>query len=55
MRQVLLELRDTVLFFTLQGQPVKLEGRGIYTPKISLDGTLRIGHRADIAFKHGLN
>ena len=54
-RQVLLELRDTVLFFTLRGQPVKLEGLGTYTPKISLDGTLGIGHRADVALKHGLN
>ena len=54
-RQVLLELRDTILFFALRGQPVKLEGLGIYTPKISLDGTFGIGHRADMALKHGLN
>ncbi len=54
-RQVLLELRDAVLFFTLRGQPVKLEGLGTYTPKISLDGTFGIGHRADIRLKNGLN
>jgi hypothetical protein len=54
-RQVLLELRDTVLFFTLRGQPVRLEGLGIYTPKVSLDGTMGVGHRADMALKNGLN
>ncbi|HOC22061.1 MAG: hypothetical protein GYA30_07990 [Chloroflexi bacterium] len=54
-RQVLLELRDAVLFFTLQGQPVKLEGLGTYTPTIDLAGELGIGHRADIALKNGLN
>ena len=31
-RQVLLELRDAVVFFNLRAQPVKLEGLGIYTP-----------------------
>lgn len=54
-RQVLLELRDTVLFFNLRGQPVKLEGLGTYAPKVSLDGTMGVGHRADVALKNGLN
>jgi len=54
-RQVLLELRDTVLFFNLRGQPVQLEGLGTYSPKISLDGTMGVGHRADNALKQGLN
>jgi len=54
-RQVLLELRDTVLFFNLQGQPVKLEGLGTYTPKIDLEGAVGVGHRADNALKKGLN
>jgi len=54
-RQVLLELRDTVLFFNLRGQPVKLEGLGTYTPKIDLAGTFGVGHRADTALKKGIN
>ena len=54
-RQVLLELRETVLFFNLRGQPVQLEGLGTYSPKISLDGTFGVGHRADNALKQGLN
>ncbi len=53
-RQVLLELRDAVLFFAQRGQPVKLEGLGIYTPTIDLDGTIGVGHRADPAIKRGL-
>jgi nucleoid DNA-binding protein len=54
-RQVLLELRDVVLFFNLRGQPVKLEGLGTYTPSIQLDGTFKVGHRADMDLKNGLN
>lgn len=54
-RQALLELRDAVLFFTLRGQPVKLEGLGTYAPTIDLNGTFDISHRADTALKNGLN
>jgi hypothetical protein len=54
-RQVLLELRDTVLFYNLQGQPVQLEGLGTYTPVVQLDGDFEIGYRADMALKNGLN
>jgi len=50
--QVLLELRDTVVFFNQRGEPVKLPGLGTYTPKISLDGTIGVGHRADIEIKN---
>jgi hypothetical protein len=34
---------------------VKVEGLGTYTPTIKLDGTLGVGHRADIAIKRALN
>ncbi len=54
-RQVLLELRDTVLFYNLRGQAVKLEGLGTYTPVIQLNGEFKVGHRADMALKKGLN
>ena len=54
-RQVLLELRDAVLFFNRRGQSVKLEGLGTYTPTIQLDGTFGVGHRADVALKNGMN
>jgi len=54
-RQVLLELRDATLFYSLQGTPVYLEGLGTYTPKVGLDGTLGVGHRADNKIRQGLN
>lgn len=54
-RQVLLELRDAVVFFNLRGQPVQIEGLGTYTPTIDLDGTIGVGHRADITIKNRLN
>jgi len=54
-RSVLIELRDDTLFYNLQGQPVRLEGLGTYTPKVSLDDTFGIGHRADMKIKNGLN
>ncbi len=54
-RQVLLELRDAIVFFAAAGRPVKLEGLGTYTPSIDLDGTVKVGHRADSTLKARLN
>jgi hypothetical protein len=54
-RQVLLELRDAVVFFNLRAQPVKLEGLGTYTPTVKLNGNFGVGHRADLAIKRKLN
>ena len=54
-RQVLLELRDATLFFNVRGQAVQLEGLGTYTPSIGVDGTIGVGHRADIYLKNRLN
>jgi hypothetical protein len=54
-RHVLLELRDAVAHFAIQGRPVKLEGLGIYTPIVKLDGTFGVRYRADIFVKQQLN
>jgi hypothetical protein len=54
-RQVLIELRDAVVFFNLRGQAVQLEGLGTYTPTIDLDGVINVGHRADTYIKGHLN
>lgn len=54
-RQVLIELRDAVVFYNLRGEPVQLEGLGTYTPKVDLSGELGIGHRADNYLKNQLN
>jgi hypothetical protein len=40
-RQVMLEMRDAVIFYNKQGRPVKLEGLGTYTPVIQLDGEIK--------------
>jgi nucleoid DNA-binding protein len=52
---VLKELRDAVIFFTRQGQGVKIEGLGTYLPKVGLDGTFDVSHRLDRAIKNALN
>ena len=54
-RHVLLELRDTVVFFNRRGQPVKLEGLGIYRPTIGLDGKLNVAHRPDAHLRLQIN
>lgn len=41
------ELRDVILYYLRNGTPVKLEGIGIFSPSIKLDGTIRIKFRAD--------
>ena len=54
-RHVLLELRDAIVFFNLQGSPVKLDGVGTFTPTVSLDGTFNVKHRPDVAIKARMN
>ncbi len=41
------ELRDVILYYLRNGTPVKLEGIGIFSPSIKLDGAIRIKFRAD--------
>jgi nucleoid DNA-binding protein len=53
--QVLLELRDAVVFFNRQGRAVKLEGLGTYTPSVDLEGQIKVSHRADSHLKRELN
>jgi hypothetical protein len=54
-RQVLLELRDTAIFFNKQGRAVKFEGLGTYAPSIDLEGNFKVGHRADTSLTKALN
>ena len=54
-RYVLQELKDALLFFTSSGQPVKLEGLGIFTPGIRLNGEFTINVRVDRELVNGLN
>ncbi|MCP5050676.1 MAG: hypothetical protein GY940_26165 [bacterium] len=52
---LLIELRDALLYFNRMGQPVKLEGLGTFTPKIALDGEIRVAHRTDSWLKSKIN
>jgi hypothetical protein len=52
---LLMELRDTIIFFGLMGQAVKLEGIGTFTPTLQLDGTINMNYRADKYIKQRLN
>lgn len=44
-----------MISFNRQGRVVKLEGLGIYTPSIDLDGVIKVSHRADMALKSTLS
>ena len=49
------ELRDKITFYCCAGRAVKVEGLGIWTPTISLDGKLKIQYRPDPAFVYQIN
>jgi hypothetical protein len=49
------ELRDQLIEHLRAGRAVKVDGLGIWTPTIALDGTLDIQYRPDGAFSYGLN
>ena len=52
---VLREFNEALVFFAKQGQAVKLEGVGTFTPTIDLGGTLDIGFRLDTSIDGALN
>jgi hypothetical protein len=49
------ELRDQIIEFNRAGRAVKVDGLGIFSPSIDLEGNLSITFRADPAFAKGLN
>ncbi len=52
---VLRQLQDAILFFTLAGHPVKLDELGTFTPTIHLDGSYNLNVRIDRALIRKLN
>jgi hypothetical protein len=52
---VLTETRDQIISFCRMGRAVKLDGLGIFTPGIDIDGNLAINFRADPAMGFGMN
>ena len=53
--QTIKETRDHIIEFCRTGRAVKVEGLGIFTPSIDLDGNLSISFRSDPALNFGLN
>jgi len=49
------EMRDQIIEFCRSGRSVKVDGLGIFSPNIDLEGSLSISFRADPAFANGLN
>jgi len=49
------ELHEALIFFAKQGQAVKLEGLGTFTPSINLEGTLDVSFRLDTGVDSALN
>ena len=54
-RFVVYELRDDILWAHRDGQAVKIEGLGTFTPTIRMDGSLDILFRADAEMLKQLN
>ncbi|HNB51031.1 MAG TPA: hypothetical protein PK530_03765 [Anaerolineales bacterium] len=48
-------MRDAIIFFNQAGRGVKVEGLGMYLPKIDLNGRFSIKHRPDMDIKNALN
>jgi hypothetical protein len=53
--QSIKELRDQIIEFNRAGRAVKVDGLGVFSPSIDLDGNLSISFRPDPAFANGLN
>jgi hypothetical protein len=53
--QTIKEVRDQIIEFNRAGRAVKVEGLGVFSPSIDLDGQLSICFRPDPAFAKGLN
>ena len=52
---IIAELKDAVLLFNRGGRPVRLEGFGIFTPSIKLNGTINITFRPDKELIQAIN
>ena len=48
-------IREALLNYLKEGTPVRLEGIGIFSPSIKLDGTIKIRFRADKELLRELN
>lgn len=52
---MLWEFREAVIFFALHGQPVRLKGLGVFSPRMDKDGVVGLNFRPDKWLKSELN
>ena len=55
MSQTMSELRYRIIEYCRSGRAVKVDGMGIWSPSIDLEGKLSIQFRPDLAFNYELN
>jgi hypothetical protein len=53
--QAVKEVRDQIVEFCRSGRAVKVDGLGIFTPTVDLEGYFAVSFRADPAMNYGLN
>ena len=53
--QSIKEVRDQIIEFNRAGRAVKVDGLGVFSPSIDIEGNLSISFRPDPAFAKGLN
>ena len=53
--QAVKEVRDQIVEFCRAGRAVKVDGLGIFTPTVDLEGYFAVSFRADPAMNYGLN
>jgi hypothetical protein len=54
-RHVVLELREALRFFNVEGRSVRIEGLGIFKPTIDLAGVISLNYRPDRSLSDDLN
>lgn len=54
-RHVVLELREALRFFNVEGRSVRIEGLGIFKPTIDLAGAISVNYRPDRGLNDDLN
>ena len=52
---MLREMYEAILYFNLDGTPVKLPGIGTFTPSVDRHGQFKINFRPDVRLKQGIN
>ncbi len=52
---MLWEFREAVTYFALTGQPVRLEGLGVFAPRVDKNGVFGLNFRPDARLKSELN